>query len=282
MSRPRLITLLLALATLVVYLPVVCCGFVNFDDQVYVTENRHVQAGLTGESIRWAFMSFYGANWHPLTWLSHMLDCELFGLNAGAHHFVNVLIHSVNVALLFVLLLRLAGAIWPAAFVAALFAWHPLHVESVAWISERKDVLSICFALLTLLSYMKFAKENCRRSSWFALIFFALGLMSKPMLVTLPFVMLLLDFWPLQRSSLSGFRFSLVLEKTPFFVLVIISCVVTYVAQRRGAAVMTFEQLPFDLRFENALIAYGRYLFDTICPVNLAILYPLPNHLHWI
>jgi tetratricopeptide (TPR) repeat protein len=282
MSRPRLITLLLALVTLVVYLPVVRCDFVNFDDQVYVTDNRHVQAGLTEASIQWAFTSFYGANWHPVTWFSHMLDCELFGLNAGAQHFVNAILHAVNAALLFVLLLRLTGAVWPAAFVAALFAWHPLHVESVAWISERKDVLSTCFALLTLLSYVKYVKEKCRRSFWFALIFFALGLMSKPMLVTLPFVMLLLDFWPLQRFSLSTFRLPLVLEKTPFFVLVVASCVVTYVAQRRGAAVMTLEQLSFGLRFEDALIAYGRYLLDTIWPVNLAVLYPLPDHLHWI
>jgi protein O-mannosyl-transferase len=284
MSRPRLIALLLALTTLLVYLPVVRCDFVNFDDQVYVTENPHVQAGLTLSGIRWAFTSFYGANWHPLTWLSHMLDCELFGLNPGAHHFVNALFHAANAVLLFVLLLRLTGALWPAAFVTALFAWHPLHVESVAWIAERKDVLSTFFALLALLSYTKYAKENCRRSFWFAFLFFALGLMSKPMLVTLPFVLLLLDAWPLKRISkfqISNFS-PFILEKFPFFVLAAVSCAVTYVAQRHGSAVMTLDQLSFDLRFENALIAYGRYLLDTIWPVNLAVLYPLPNHLHWI
>jgi protein O-mannosyl-transferase len=285
MSRPRLIALLLALTTMVVYLPVVHDDFVNFDDQVYVTENPHVQAGLTLSGIRWAFTSFHGSNWHPLTWLSHMADCELFGLNPGAHHFVNVLFHVANVVLLFVLLLRLAGALWPCAFIAALFAWHPLHVESVAWISERKDVLSTFFALLSLLSYTEYVKKNCRRSFWFALILFALGLMSKPMLVTLPFVMLLLDYWPLKRISFSSTldsQFSIAFEKWPFFLLVAVSCVVTYVAQLHGAAVMTLEQLSFDVRFENALIAYGRYLLDTIWPLNLAILYPLPDHLHWI
>ena len=281
MSRPRLIALLLAFATLLVYLPVVHCDFVNFDDQVYVTENPHVQAGLTLSGIRWAFTSFHAANWHPLTWISHMLDCELFGLNPAAHHFVNVLFHAVNAALLFVLLLRLTGALWPAAFVAALFAWHPLHVESVAWISERKDVLSTFFALLALLGYAKYAKKNCRPGFWFALLFFSLSLMAKPMLVTLPFVLLLLDFWPLQRFNHSTIQ-RLLVEKIPFFALTAISCVVTYVAQRHGAAVMTLEQLSFDVRFENALIAYGRYLLDAVWPLNLAVLYPLPNHLHWI
>jgi len=296
MSRPRLIALLLALATLVVYLPVVHDGFVNFDDQEYVTENHPVLAGLTWDSLRWAFTSFHAANWHPLTWLSHMLDCELFGPNPGAHHFVNVLFHAANVALLFVLLLRLTNALWPAAFIAALFAWHPLHVESVAWVAERKDVLSTFFALLALLSYAKFARENCRRSFWLALIFFALGLMAKPMLVTLPFVMLLLDYWPLQRvggcklkvtgSPTPNLRPSsfilLTFEKWPFFLLAAGSCIATYFAQRTGAAVMTLEQLSFSLRLQNALIAYARYLLDTVWPVNLAILYPLPNHLHWI
>src|SRR5208282_4447329 len=171
-ARPRLIGLLLALVTLLAYLPASHDGFVNYDDQDYVTENSPVQKGLTWTGIKWAFTTGHASNWHPLTWLSHMADCELFGLNPGAHHFVNVLFHATNAVLLFVLLLRLTGVLWPAAFVAALFAWHPLHVESVAWISERKDVLSTFFALLALLSYTKFAKENCRRSFWFALIFF--------------------------------------------------------------------------------------------------------------
>jgi len=281
MPRLRLIALLLALATLVIYLPVVRCDFVNFDDQVYVTENPHVQAGLTWASLRWAFTSFHGANWHPLTWLSHMLDCELFGLNPAAHHFVNALIHSVNAALLLVLLVRLTGRLGPSLVVAALFAWHPLHVESVAWISERKDVLSTLFALLALLSYVEYVNkskiQNPKSKVFFAYswLAFALGLLAKPMLVTLPFVLLLLDYWPLRRFSLSAFRF-------PFFLLVAISCVVTYLAQRHGAAVMTLAQLSFDVRFENALSAYGRYLLNMIWPLQLAILYPLPDHLNWL
>jgi protein O-mannosyl-transferase len=286
MSRPRLITLLLALTTLLVYLPVTRNGFVNFDDQVYVTENHQVQAGLTWDSIHWAFTSFDAANWHPVTWLSHMLDCELFGLNPAAHHLVNALFHSANAALLFILLRRLTRLAWPSLLVAALFAWHPLHVESVAWISERKDVLSTFFALLTILSYARYVSENFRRSFWFALLFFALGLMAKPMLVTLPFVLLLLDIWPLQRMT--GDRgqvpgaLRLTVEKAPFFLLAILSCMVTYVAQRHGAAVMTLAQLSFGLRVENALIAYAGYLLATVWPVNLAVLYPLPEHRHLI
>jgi tetratricopeptide (TPR) repeat protein len=279
MSRPRLIVLLLALTTIVVYLPVVHDDFVNFDDQVYVTENPHVQAGLTWDSIRWAFTSFHGSNWHPLTWLSHMADCELFGLNPGAHHFVNVLFHVANVILLFVLLLRLTGALWPCAFIAALFAWHPLHVESVAWISERKDVLSTFFALLSLLSYAKYVEKNCRRSFWFALVLFALGLMSKPMLVTLPFVMLLLDYWPLKRLRFSPTfksRLLIVFEKIPFFLLAAISCVVTFLAQREEA-VRTFKQVSLPLRFENAATATATYLSQIFWPSNLAVFYPMPE-----
>jgi tetratricopeptide (TPR) repeat protein len=301
MSRPRLVALLLALATLLVYLPVVHDGFVNFDDQEYVTENHPVLAGLTRDSLRWAFTSFHAANWHPLTWLSHMADCELFGPNPGAHHFVNVLFHAANAALLFVLLRRLTNRLWPAAFVAALFAWHPLHVESVAWVSERKDVLSTLFALLALLSYTRYAQSatndqrqvtrhgrnaspvarRLSRDYWFALIFFALGLMAKPMLVTLPFVMLLLDYWPLQRFKTTTVQ-PLLVEKIPLFLLAVLSCIVTFFAQRSGSAVMTLAQLSFGLRLQNALIAYARYLLNTVWPVNLTVMYPLPNHLHWI
>ena len=159
-ARPRLIGLLLALITLLAYLPVARDGFINYDDQVYVTENRTVQNGLTWAGIKWAFTTGHASNWHPVTWLSHMLDCELFGLNAGAQHYVNVLFHAANAVLFLLLLFRLTGALWPSAFVAALFAWHPLHVESVAWISERKDVLSTFFALLTLLAYVRMRKDG--------------------------------------------------------------------------------------------------------------------------
>jgi tetratricopeptide (TPR) repeat protein len=274
MSRPRLIALLLALVTLVVYLPVGTHDFVNYDDTDYVTENSFVKSGLTWAGIQWAFTSFHAGNWHPVTWLSLMLDDELFGLNAGAFHFVNALFHAANVLLLFVLLLRLTNSLWPSAFIAALFAWHPLHVESVAWIAERKDVLSTFFALLTLLAYTKYVRENCHRSFWLALFFFALGLMSKPMLVTLPFVMLLLDFWPMQRFSGSTVQ-RLFIEKIPFFALTAISCIVTFLAQRGVAAVAPLEKVPLSYRLENMLVAYPSYLLKTVWPAHLAVIYPL-------
>ena len=319
MSRPRLIGLLLALITLLVYLPVAHDGFVNYDDQDYVTENSVVQKGLTWTGIKWAFTTGHASNWHPLTWLSHMADCELFALNPGAHHLANVLFHTANVVLLFLLLLRLTGALWPGAFIAALFAWHPLHVESVAWISERKDVLSTFFALLTLLAYTRYAQRRSRvepsplRSAapgsrgsradttapalgirlWtldyaLTLFFFALGLMSKPMLVTLPFVMLLLDYWPLQRLSTLNHQPSTCLrlawEKWPFFLLATVSCVVTFLvqSQRSGDAVASLELIPLHYRFCNALVSCGLYLLKMVWPVGLAVFYPLPEHLTWL
>jgi tetratricopeptide (TPR) repeat protein len=281
-------------------------GFVNYDDQDYVTENSVVQKGLTWTGIKWAFTTGHASNWHPLTWLSHMADCELFGLNPGAHHLVNVLFHTANVVLLLVLLLRLTGKLWPGAFVAALFAWHPLHVESVAWISERKDVLSTFFALLTLLAYARYAQRRSRvegresmakssvpalipRLSTFdyalALFFFALGLMSKPMLVTLPFVMLLLDYWPLRRLPDYKFRIRdlkrLTLEKWPFFLLAAVSCVATFLvqSQRSGDAVASLELVPLHYRFCNALVSYGLYLLKMVWPVGLAVFYPMSDHL---
>jgi tetratricopeptide (TPR) repeat protein len=317
-ARPRFIALLLALITLLAYCPVTRNGFVNYDDNDYVTDNRTVQNGLTWAGIQWAFTTGHAGNWHPVTWLSHMLDCELFGLNAGAQHSVNVLFHTANTVLLLLLLFRLTGALWPSAFVAALFAWHPLHVESVAWISERKDVLSTFFALLTLLAYVKAVTSDrgsaiaalrrgkqmtemeknvpapvrsrftfhVSRFYWLALACFALGLMSKPMLVTLPFVMLLLDYWPLRRwpgieGPGSGLQ-RLVLEKWPFFLLAILSCVVTYLAQQHGEAVVAFQQFPLAPRLANALIAYERYLGKTFWPSNLAVLYPLSFNRSWL
>ena len=277
MSRPRLIALLLALGTLVVFLPVGGFGFVNYDDPEYVTENGFVKNGLNGPDIAQAFTSYHACNWHPLTWLSHMTDCTLFGLNPGAMHFVNVLLHAANTALLFALLRRTTKKIWAAAFLAALFAWHPLHIQSVAWISERKDVLSTFFGLLTLLAYAKFAQENSRRIYWLALIFFALGLMAKQMLVTLPFVMLLLDFWPLERVTAGNFSVGkirrIVLEKIPFFLLVIPACVLTCLAQR--AAMSSLEHLPFLLRVENSVVTYALYLLKIFWPTHLAFFYPL-------
>ena len=307
MSRPRLIGLLLALVTLVAYLPVVRDSFSNFDDGNYVTNNRTVQNGLTWAGIQWAFTTWDASNWHPLTWLSHMLDCELFGLNAGAQHYVDVLFHTANAVLLLLLLFRLTSALWPSAFVAALFAWHPLHIESVAWISERKDVLSMFFALLTLLAYTRYVQNSESRSQkletegnrlptsvlglpasgfyWLALSFFALGLMAKPMLVTLPFVMLLLDYWPLRRIPNFEFRISnalrLIFEKWPFFLLAAASCVVTFLAQRNGGMVTPLQQFPLDLRLGNALLSYALYLGKAVWPAKLAVVYPLQSQLPW-
>ncbi len=279
MSRSRLTALLLAFITLLVFLPAGWFGFVNFDDNEYITENSFVKNGLTLAGIRWAFTTFYAGNWHPLTWFSHMADCEFFHLNAGAHHFVNVLFHSANTALLFILLLRLTQKRWPAALIAALFAWHPLHVESVAWIAERKDVLSTFLALLALLSYTKFVKEKSRQHFWLALLFFVLGLMSKPMLVTLPFVLLLLDFWPLQRLQNDRWQdlHQLVLEKTPFFLFTAISCIITLAAQHAGHAVASFAQVSLFHRFENAMVSVAGYLLKFIWPADLCAFYVLPE-----
>lgn len=297
-SRPRLIALLLALITLVVYLPASTFSFVNFDDNDYVTANPVVKDGLTGSGIAWAVTAFHAGNWHPLTWISHMLDCELFQLNAGAHHFVNVLFHAANAVLLFALLLRLTDKLWPCAMVAALFAWHPLHVESVAWVSERKDVLSTFFALLALWCYAKKVTSDEWRATgeraatphttqhsslffWLAFLFFALGLLAKPMLVTLPFVMLLLDFWPLRRISNPKFQisnlWSLVLEKTPFFLLTIASCVVTFFAQRSGEAVASLAKVSLHYRLENAPLAVAGYLQNFFWPSGLCAIYPMPE-----
>ncbi|MEJ0090664.1 MAG: glycosyltransferase family 39 protein [Limisphaerales bacterium] len=289
MFRPRSIGLLLALVTLLVYLPATSYQFINFDDRDYVTANPVVQKGLTWAGVKWAFEGAHASNWHPLTWLSHMADCDLFHLNPGGPHLVNILFHSFNAALLFVLIFRLTEKMWAAAFIAALFAWHPLHVESVAWISERKDVLSTFFALLTLLSYTRYVKENSLRSYGFSLVFFVLALLSKPMPVTLPVVMLLLDYWPLNRFEVykankttkdippSTFKFlrSIIWEKWPFFLLTGASAIITCLAQRN--ALNTLTNVPLFLRMENALTAYVGYLWKMIWPVDLIIMYPLQN-----
>jgi 4-amino-4-deoxy-L-arabinose transferase-like glycosyltransferase len=210
MCRPGFLCLLLALAALAVFLPVARQGFVNYDDSDYVTENAHILSGLTRANVVWAFTTGHASNWHPVTWLSHMLDCQLFGTRAGAQHLVSVGFHIANALLLLLLLRRITGALWRSALVAALFALHPLHVESVAWVSERKDVLSAFFFMLTLLAYAKHVEQSKVQSPkpkvWYglALVCFTLGLMSKPMLVTLPFVLLLLDYWPLRRFGVQS------------------------------------------------------------------------------
>jgi protein O-mannosyl-transferase len=294
MFRPRSIGLLLAFITLLVYLSATSDKFINFDDPDYVADNPIVQNGVTWEGVKWAFESAHASNWHPLTWLSHMVDCDIFRLNPAGPHLVNILFHAANTLLLFLLFLRLTDRLWPSVFIAALFAWHPLHVESVAWIAERKDVLSTFFTLLTLLSYVRYVRQNQRRSFWFALGFFALALLSKPMPVTLPLVMLLLDYWPLKRVdayklnvansdsgklSIFNFQLSLVLEKWPFFLLAAASCVITCLAQHR--AVSTLSNVPISFRLENAVTAYAGYLWKMVWPVDLAIFYPLREPIAW-
>ena len=292
-NRPRfrldvIICVFLVLATLIVYRGIQHYTFINYDDPSYVTENLHIKTGLSSENLQWAIRATHSFNWHPLTWLSHMLDVELYGLDAGGHHLTNVLFHIANTLLLFILLKGMTGALWPSAFAAALFALHPLHVESVAWVSERKDVLSTFFGLLTLISYKQYARQRSRAGYMLALLFFILGLMSKPMLVTLPFVMLLLDYWPLGRVQFEdGLRlrpagqtpsvFSLLLEKAPFFILTAASCVVTYYAQQSGGAVQTIGRLPLALRIENAIISYVAYIGKMFWPTRLAVFYPYPE-----
>ena len=261
--------------TLIVFWPVTRCDFINYDDPEYFTSNPHVLSGLTSANFAWAFTTSHASNWHPLTWLSLMFDAELFGRNATGPHFINLLFHAANVALLFLLLRKLTAAIWRSAFVAALFALHPLHVESVAWISERKDVLSTFFALLALSGYTLYAQENNRRGFVLALVFFALGLMSKPMLVTLPFVMLLLDWWPIQRTvQIFRQRF---IEKTPFFLVGTVSSVVTFIVQKNSGAVAALVKFPLDGRIENAFVSYARYFGKTFWPEPLAVPYPYPG-----
>lgn len=290
--RAGLLALLLGAITLGVFAPVRHFEFIELDDPEYVSANAAVQQGFTLAGIKWAFQPGHSGNWHPLTWLSHMADAEFFGLDAGRHHLVNVLLHSLNAALLLLVWRRLTGALWRSCFVAALFAWHPLHVESVAWIAERKDVLSGCFFILTLGAYARYVEliqadpgQSSRARRWYGgtLLLFVLGLMSKPMLVTLPFVLLLLDGWPLQRFQFgqptdfarTGRR--LIAEKLPFFLIVLASCLITVVAQKQGQAVISLEQLATGDRLENALSAYVKYLGRTFWPADLAIFYPHPS-----
>jgi tetratricopeptide (TPR) repeat protein len=260
--------------TLIVYWPVTGFDFVNFDDTDFVTNNPHVQAGLTSAGFKWAWHSEVARNWHPITMLTHMLDCQLFGLNAGRHHLVNLLFHASNALLLFQLLRLMTGTVWRSAFIAALFAWHPLHVESVAWIAERKDVLSTFFWFLSMGAYVRYVR-NSKSKMFFvlSLVLFALGLMSKPMLVTGPFVLLLLDFWPLGRFKSGTKPVRLILEKIPFLVMSAILCVVTFLIQKQGGAMQTGSNLPFVPRLENAAISYCRYIGKMFWPHDLAGLY---------
>lgn len=287
--RIGLLALALGAITLALYLPTLRHDFVDYDDQQYVTENLHVRAGLTLEGLRWAF-GYHAGNWHPLTWLSHMLDCSLYGLKAGGHHFTNALLHAVTSTLLFLWLFRMTRLPWHSLAVAALFAWHPLHVESVAWVAERKDVLCACFCMLTLWAYANYAEAlrndlqaNSRsRTAWrwyvLTLIAFGLALMSKPMAVTLPCVLLLLDFWPLARLASANTESCprsvarVVLEKLPFFLLSAGVCVLTLGAQK--LAIVSTQGLPVTERLTHALVAYTHYLGDLLIPHGLAVYYP--------
>jgi protein O-mannosyl-transferase len=318
------VCLLLALLTAAVYWPVARNGFINFDDPDYISGNPPVLAGLTLGGAQWAFTSMHSSNWHPLTWLSHMLDCQIYGLKPGGHHVTSLLLHIADTLLLFCVLKRMTGACWRSALVAALFALHPLHVESVAWVSERKDVLSMFFFLLTLGAYVRYADKSrvsslkskvqgplpsaaehaprtpqhaARLSSsvfyLLALLFFAFGLMSKPMLVTLPFVLLLLDYWPLKRVTSGGWRVAravspgtcqpwrLIWEKIPFFALAAASCVVTFLVQRASGAMPSLARSPLEVRLANGVIAYVRYLGKTLWPSKLAVFYPWTPFESW-
>jgi hypothetical protein len=265
--------------------------FVDLDDSEYVYENVQVRAGLTLAGISWAFTTTHAANWHPLTWISHMADVRMFGLKAGWHHRVNVLIHALNAVLLFLVLRYMTDAAWRSAMVAALFAVHPLHVESVAWVAERKDVLSAFFWLLTMGIYASYVR---RPGAWRYLgvtLSFVLGLMAKPMLVTLPLVLLLLDYWPLGRlgrgdppgvasTPIASERIPyLIIEKLPLLVLAAGSSIVTYVAQSSKAATASLEGFPLGERVSNALVSYVLYLLKTVWPTSLAVFYPHPSSL---
>jgi Tfp pilus assembly protein PilF len=266
--------LLVAIA-LVAFAPVFSYGLVDYDDIAYITDNSNVRAGLTLSGIRWAFTTGYMANWHPLTWLSHMVDVQLFGENAGAYHAVNLLLHVLNTLLLFAVLRRTTGSLERSALVAALFAVHPMHVESVAWVAERKDVLSTFFWLLTTWAYVAWVARPRRRTYALVVAAFALGLLAKPMLVTLPCVLLLLDAWPLRRPL----RPALLREKLPLFAMALASSAITVVAQRQGGAVMRLELVPLSVRAANAIVAYAQYLRKLVWPVDLAAMYPMSRDL---
>jgi tetratricopeptide (TPR) repeat protein len=314
LSSVCLLAVLLVLGTMALYWPATRCDFVNFDDNLYLTSNAQVQKGLTWEGIKWTCLNPVCWNWHPVTMWSHMLVRQLFGPDPWGHHLVNVFLHAVNTGLVFLLLHRLTGALWRSALVAALFGWHPLHVESVAWVAERKDVLSGLFGLLSLMAYARYSDSGrangeracakseatgprpvalgcwCRfnpRSTIFyllSLFLFAVGLMSKPMLVTWPFVMLLVDYWPLRRFQASTDKpglsvvWRLIREKIPFFVLAALVSVVTFVVQQRGGILETVESMPMGARIGNALISYCRYLGKLCWPVDLAVFYPHPGY----
>lgn len=285
----RAISLGLVAMVLVVYAQVVSFDFVLFDDHAYVSDNLVVKDGLSLAGIGWAFTTFHISNWHPLTWLSHLLDVEIWGLHPGGHHFTSILLHALNAVLLFFIFRKMTGREWAAAIVAALFALHPLHIESVAWIAERKDVLSTLFFLLALNAYIHYTQKPTRWNYLPVAGLFACGLMAKPMLVTFPFVLLLMDYWPLRRFTLetSGQKpnargihrpaLGLLTEKIPLFVLSAVSCVITFIAQDVGGSVAALDTITLSARVANALISYLTYLLKMIWPAGLSVYYPFPE-----
>jgi hypothetical protein len=283
-SRTKIVAIsaVLALITLALYAPSARHGFIDYDDDTYILDNPHVYTGLSTENILWAFRSGYGGNWHPITWISHMVDYQLFGLNPGPQHLINAIFHAANTVLLFLALQNITCCYWRTAFVAALFGFHPLHVESAGWLAERKDLLSALFAFVALLAYGHYSKAtispaNASRRRYYlyavTLLSYALGLMCKPMLVTLPFLLLLVDYWPIGRlESLVGMR-AAVLEKLPFFVLSAISSIITVAIQSRAGAVASLQNVPVLSRVTNAALSYLLYLGKIFWPKNLIIPY---------
>ena len=281
-------------ATFCVYSQVQDHEFINFDDDLYITNNLNVQAGFTSENIKWAFTTFATGNWFPVTWFLHILDYQLYGANAKGYLLTNVFFHIANSLLLFLVLFRMTGAIWPSSFVAAMFAFHPLNVESVAWAAERKNVLSTLFWLITMWTYIHYAEKPTFKRYCFIFLFFTLGLMSKSMLVTLPFVLILLDYWPLRRFKFRQGRgnneilekntakglgvFRLVLEKIPLFILAIGLSIVTYIAQKSFGNMNYTEHLTVFTRITNAMVSYLEYLGKMVWPEKLAMFYPHPGN----
>ncbi len=287
--------LILALCVLLPYARIYTLGFTNFDDPGYVTQNAHVRAGVTWSGLLWALKSTEQSNWHPVTWISHMLDCQVFGLNAAGHHVTNLLLHLAATLLLFTVFRRMTGAVWRSTLLAALFAVHPLHVESVAWVAERKDVLSAVFWMLTMHAYVRYAKGGRRLHYLEMVMWLALGLASKPMLVTLPPALLLLDVWPLERMLIPGPRgrsraanwrsrlnCTVFIEKIPLLVLCAASSVITYLAQQHGGSVVSLHFLPLYSRVANAVLAYATYVRKALWPSGLAAFYPRPGSLDYL
>ena len=284
------IIILIACVTFFSFLPILNNDFINYDDPAYVTKNVHVQSGLSFETVKWAFNSTIESNWHPLTWISHALDTSLFGLNPMYHHVMNLFIHILSSIALFVIFNRMTKNIWGSAFVAIVFAIHPLHVESVAWIAERKDVLSGFFWILTIGFYSYYCKSPTISRYLLTLLCFVLGLLAKPMLVTLPFVLILLDYWPLKRLELSYYGLndkkkkegislkSSIKEKIPFFILSLVSSYITYIVQQKGGSMADVDSLSFSVRISNAVVSYVMYIWKSLVPANLSIFYPHPGN----